>query len=233
MPQTDIDLRREQEATLARPRRAYSRAARLLFASMDKVTGPTTTLAKARLLETLACIPYREWEKKEYGKLTRGAASEQVVRGAQAIVEWGRSAADNEYQHLLVLVEKMKADGQSNPWYLIPPIPWLASWTYVIMAKALAAASLRRAFLFNAEFEDHAEHVYAQFVTEHPEWESQRVENPVVAAYSDAATWADVFRRIMLDERDHMNRSLVEAGRPAEVVPYPGMPSAAPGGSGV
>jgi hypothetical protein len=29
--------------------------------------------------------------------------------------------------------------------------------------------NMRRAFLFNAEFEDHAEHVYAQFIKEHPE----------------------------------------------------------------
>jgi len=64
--------------------------------------------------------------------------------------------------------------------------------------------------LFNAEFEDHAEHVYAQFVEDHPEWESQAVSGDIVPEYIDASNWADVFRRIGLDERDHMHESMEE-----------------------
>jgi hypothetical protein len=82
--------------------------------------------------------------------------------------------------------------------------------------------SIRRALLFNAEFEDHAEHVYARFVADHPEWESQPAASPLVRDYGrahakqsgDLASWADVFRRIGLDERDHMNTSALLAGRP-------------------
>ena len=44
----------------------------------------------------------------------------------------------------------------------------------------MRSTSIRRAFLFNAEFEDHAEHVYAQCVDEHPEWEQQPVNDEQV-----------------------------------------------------
>lgn len=44
----------------------------------------------------------------------------------------------------------MKEDGIRDPWYLTPPLPWLITTTYVVLAKLLALASLRRAFLFNA-----------------------------------------------------------------------------------
>jgi hypothetical protein len=39
-----------------------------------------------------------------------------------------------------------------------------------------------------------------------------------------ALTWADVFRRIGLDWRDHMNSSYAFAGRPERIVRYDGMP---------
>jgi len=46
--------------------------------------------------------------------------------------------------------------------------------------------------------------VYAQFVEEHPEWEGQSVNNEQEKEYGKFLTWADVFRRIGLDERDRM-----------------------------
>jgi ubiquinol oxidase len=219
-----LDLKREQQASLARPRYPYAVVARLFFWSMDVFAGRKTTLSKTKLLEMLASIPYRQWEIHQYARLTRRYRDAPWVQQANRIVAWGRKAQDNEYWHLLVIQEKMKADGLKDAWYLTPPIPWLMVWTYVVLARLLALFSLRQAFLFNAQFEDHAEHVYAQFVAEHPEWETQPVNHPLVAEYTDATTWADVFRRIGLDERDHRNRSFVYAGKPEHVVAYPSMP---------
>ena len=225
MGQTDLDLKREQQASMARPRYEYSLAARLFFVSMDLVTGGKTTLAKAKFIELLASIPYREWETRQYGRLTQGYRNLAVVQQARQIVTWGREAQDNEYWHLLVIQEKMKADGLPDPWYMFLPIRWLVVWSYRVIAGLLALVSHRRAFLFNAEFEDHAEHVYAQFVAEHPEWETQPVQNALVKEYSgDVSTWADVFRRIGLDERDHRNRSFAYCGKPECIVRYEGMP---------
>jgi len=51
----------------------------------------------------------------------------------------------------------------------VHPIPFVMVCFYVLLTRAMALLNIRRAFLFNAEFEDHAEHVYAQFVKENPE----------------------------------------------------------------
>jgi hypothetical protein len=52
----------------------------------------------------------------------------------------------------------------------------------------------------------------------------------VVQEYGSFRSWADVFRRVGLDERDHMNNSFVFGGRPEHVVEYEGMPEAAGAG---
>jgi hypothetical protein len=220
----EIDLKKEQKASLRRPRYRYSVAARIFFGLMDMVTGKKTTLPKTKLIETLASIPYRSWETRQYTRLTRMYRDLEGVRRAEAVMRWGREAQDNEYWHLLAINEKMKEDGLKDPWYLIPLIPWVMVTGYVIMTRLMAVFNIRRAFLFNAEFEDHAEHVYAKFVEDHPEWADQPVDNPVVDDAGALPTWADVFMRIGLDERDHMNNSFVFCGKPEKVVSYEGMP---------
>ncbi len=219
-----IDLKKEQKASHARPRYKYSVAAKIFFGLMDLVTGRKTTPAKAKLIETLASIPYRSWEIRQYTRLTRMYRDRDKVAHAASIMEWGREAQDNEYWHLVVINEKMKEDSIRDPWYLFPLIPWFMVTGYVIMTRIMAVLNIRRAFLFNAEFEDHAEHVYAKFVEDNPGLEDQRVDNSLVAEYGDFETWADVFRRIGLDERDHMNNSFVFCGKPENVVRYEGMP---------
>jgi len=219
-----IDLKKEQQASHARPRYKYSLAAKIFFLKMDLLTGRKTTLAKAKLIETLASIPYRSWEIRQYTRLTRIYRDRARVAQAASIMEWGREAQDNEYWHLLAINEKMKEDGVKDPWYLFPLIPWIMVTVYVIMTRIMAVLNIRRAFLFNAEFEDHAEHVYAKFVEDHPEWAGQPVNNELVDSTGTLRTWADVFMRIGLDERDHMNNSFVYCRKPENVVKYEGMP---------
>jgi len=43
---------------------------------------------------------------------------------------------------------------------------------------------------------------------DNPQWEEQAVTNELVKQYADVKTRADIFRRIKLDERDHINHSL-------------------------
>jgi hypothetical protein len=165
-----IDLKAEQLATLARPRHAYSSVTKALVRGMDVFAGPETTVLKAKVVETLAPVPYRAWENREYGRLSRHPGDDALVREAEAVLRWGREAQDKEYQH------------------------------------------------------HHAEHYYAELVQLHPEWEEQPVASPAALEYGDFASWADVFRRIGLDERDHMNASFAFAGRPEHIVSYEGMP---------
>lgn len=209
----NIDLKKEQQSSLARPRCKYSLAAKFFFWSMDLLTGKKTTLAKAKLIEMLASIPYRAWEFRQYARLTRNHRDGDSIKAASEIIAWSREAQDNEYWHLLVINEKMKEDGGKEPWYLLPPVTSLLIHFYILFTRTMALISIRRAFLFNAEFEDHAEHIYAHFVAEHPEWELQPLTSEQVKEYFDLPTWADVFRRIGLDEREHMNRSFIFGGQ--------------------
>jgi demethoxyubiquinone hydroxylase (CLK1/Coq7/Cat5 family) len=224
MEQVHVDLKKEQQASMERPRYRYSVAARFFFLMMDMVTGRKETLAKAKLLETLASIPYRAWENRQYARMTHYYQNQDLVQQARMIMTWGREAQDNEYWHLLVINEKMKEDRVRDPWYLFPLIPFLMAGSYGVLSWAIAMLNMHRAFLFNAEFEDHAEHVYAQLVQEHPEWEEQPVNNELVKKYGEFRTWAEVFSRIGLDERDHMNSSFIFCNKPDCVVKYVGMP---------
>ncbi len=219
-----IDLKKEQQASNERPRCKYSLAAKFFFFSMDMITGEKTTFAKAKLIEMLASIPYRTWEIRQYARLTRGYKNTELINQAGSILEWGREAQDNEYWHLLVINEKMKEDNIKDPWYLFPLIPFFMIGTYVVMTRIMALVSIKSAFMFNAEFEDHAEHVYAKFVADNPDMADEPVKSEKVKGYGDFSNWADVFRRVGLDERDHMNNSFVFCGKPECVVKYDGMP---------
>jgi hypothetical protein len=191
---------------------------------MDVFAGSETTVLKARVVETLAPVPYRAWENREYGRLSRHAGDDTLVREAEAVLRWGREAQDNEYRHLRVIEAKLREDGTQVPIRLAPPMPGLMAGSWALASRTLSRASLRRAFLLNAEAEDHAEHYYAELVRLHPEWEEQPVTSPAALEYGAFASWADVFRRIGLDERDHMNASFAFGGRPEQIVSYEGMP---------
>jgi len=219
------DLKKEQKASGKRPPYRYSLMAKVFFWSMDLFTGKKTTLPKVKLIEILASIPYRSWESRQYARMTHSYRDRELVHEARKILLWAREAQDNEYWHLLVVNEKIKEDGIKDPWYLVQPIPFLMVSMYALLTQVTALASIRRAFLFNAEFEDHAEHVYAQLVEDHPEWERQPVNNEQVKNRGSLSTWADVFRRIGLDERDHKNMSFVFCDKPELVEEYDGMPA--------
>ncbi len=224
MHNESIDLKKEQQCTLNTPRYKYSFTARFFFFTMDLIAGKKNTLPKAKMLEILACIPYRVWEFRHYMKQTRKYKDPERVKKAQVVIDYGRHAQDNEYTHLLVIHEKMKAEGLKDPWYLSSLVTWGAVMFYIVITKIMAFFSQKRAFLFNAEFENHAEMVYAGMVRDNPQWEEQKVTNALVKNYANLDNWADVFRRISLDERDHMNHSFQLAGKPEHVFTYEGMP---------
>jgi hypothetical protein len=138
---------------------------------------------------------------------------------------WAREAQDKEYQHLRVVAAKLKQDAERGPLHLSRPMPELMTGSWALLSRTMARVSIRRAFLLNAEAEDHAEHYYAALVGLHPEWEEQPANVEAAWEYGEFRCWADVFRRVGLDERDHMNASLAFAGRPEQIVSYEGMPA--------
>ena len=233
MDNVGIDLKREQEATLARPRYTYSAGARFFFRSMDTMAGQEDTLPKVKVIESLASIPYRAWENRQYDRITRHYGEPDVVQKAEAVLRYGRAAQDNEVQHLRIIEEKLRREGIRDPRFMTRPLPELMVDSYQLFSGMLARLGIRRAFVLNAEFEDHAEHTYAELVAAHPEWEEAPVEGDAVREYAayhgleGFACWADVFRRIGLDERDHRNASFAFAGMHDQIVRYEGMPEVA------
>ncbi|AKJ64506.1 hypothetical protein [Kiritimatiella glycovorans] len=216
-----IDLKREQQASLERPRYPYSAAARFFFAVMDLVAGKKTTLPKTKLIEILARIPYQAWELRQYWRMAWIYGDSRKIADSEEVMHWSREAEDNELWHLKTIDYKMRRDHIRDPWYLSAPVRFFIILFYIAFTRTVATFHIRRAFLFNAEFEDHAEHTYARFVQEHPEWEDQAVEDPsIITGRGRIGNWADVFRRIGLDEREHMNESFIHCGMEDQVVPY-------------
>lgn len=215
-----VDFRKEQEATLARPRMRYTVAAKFFFGFMDFVYGKPMTIPKIKLIEILARIPYQAWEIKAYWRLTFGYRDEKIRDEGVRLVRLGRLSQDNEFWHLILAVEKIREDNirESGFWFVF--MPKVLALGYAVFARTLALFSLRSAFHFNAMFEDHAEHEYAAFVRDHPELDGQPVRSELAKQFGNPATWGDVFRHIGLDERVHMNESLQECGRGSEVAPY-------------
>lgn len=218
-PTGKIDLKKEQEATLARPRRDYSLMAKMLFTGMDLIYGKELTLPKVKLLEVLARIPYQAWEIRQYRRMNSLFADAAAVEQAREIMAWGRAAQDNEFWHLRVITERMAELGVRDTALRERLVRPIAAFKYNLFSRLLARFNIRRAFLLNAEFEDHAEHEYMRLVADHPELETMRVQNRAAAEEGEFTSWADVFRRIGLDEREHMNDSLAHCGRASEVVP--------------
>jgi len=215
-----VDLAREQASSLARPRMRYTLAARFFFWSMDLVYGKTITLPKVKLIEVLARIPYHAWEIRGYWNLTFQYHDAGKRATALELVELGRISQDNEFWHLVMVMEKIREDRvrESKFWHYF--LPLLIAFSYAVFARLLAVVHLRSSYYFNAMFEDHAEHEYARFVKEHPELDQQPAQSEWAAAYAPGSTWGDVFRRVSLDERVHRNESLIKCGREGQVAPY-------------
>ena len=220
-----IDLQKEQEATLKRPRLKYSLLAKLMFWLMDFIYGNKITLSKIKFLEVLARIPYQAWEIKQYWGLITGYNNTHKRENAEGLIKWAREAQDNEYWHLMVASEKMKQDNVKESWFWYHFVPPIAAFKYTLFSRLLALISIKSAWKFNAMFEDHAEHAFMQFVKDNPQLENEQVESVAVQdgrgpAQGHYPSWADVFRRIGLDERDHMNESLRRCGMEDKVLPY-------------
>ena len=221
MVQAPVDFKKEQKATLSRSRRKYGIMAKMLFMGMDLFYGKERTLGKMRLLEMLARIPYQAWETHQYQKVTHHFENDNTVKQSEDIIEWAREAQDNEFWHLRVVVEKIKEDRVKLNFLKDHIAPHFAALFHHTFSRTLAFLNTKAAFKLNADFEDHAEHEYMKFVEEHPELEEQAVSQDIAKVIGNFKNWADVFRKIALDERQHMNNSLIRCGRSSEVVPLP------------
>jgi hypothetical protein len=207
-------LRRAQAETLRTARFRYSIPARLLFWVVNVLYGRERTLRKFIVLEIVARVPYQAWERAASGTLTRVHPRPRLAgRVFERIMET-RAQQDNEQYHLLILEELAQRQGLARPFLRFRLLPWLMAVGYYQLSWLLYICWPAASYRLNAAFEDHAEHDYMLFVTEHPEWEDRPYDGSFQDGYGHHGSLADLFRQIGHDERMHKLESLAALDEP-------------------
>lgn len=218
MGRDDLDLKAEQQQTLDRPRMHSNLILRMMYWGMDVVYGKERTLQKFKVIELLARYPYWAWEKGGFRLVTsnytrHGHAFQNKSDEALHLTELGRHSRDNERWHLMLIDDIMRQKNIRHGWIMGSLLPKFMAFKYLILTTIMYAIRPAWSFAMNARFEDHAEHEYMHLVAEHPEWEDEPVSSYYFKFYPEQKTMADLFRRIGLDERDHMIESVREFER--------------------
>ena len=208
------ELHTEQQTTLESPRLKAGLLARLLFVSMDIVYGRKATLSKFRVLEVIARVPYMAWEHVGYVAITHAHRRVGVARRIHDEVASVRAQQDNEFFHLLILEEMINRRGVKVGFIRHRVLPQIIAWAYYQLSCLLYVVHPRWSYALNAQFEDHAEHEYMQFVADHPELDDEPWESAFAEDYGDLDTVGDVLRQIGLDERHHKEDSLEQIPAP-------------------
>jgi ubiquinol oxidase len=207
-------LLHEHRVTLESPRRRYSLIAQMLFRPMDLVYGRRGSLEKFMVLEIVARIPYQIWENAAYRMLGRRHRDAGLAHRIQERIVENREQQDNEQWHLLIMSELVAARGGGRSRLLYRVLPWLMALTYYHVSWLLFVVAPAWSYRLNADFEDHAEHTYAEYVAAHPELETQPHGSEFARRYGAHSSMADLLRQIGHDERMHKQESeryLVEA----------------------
>jgi hypothetical protein len=208
------ELKAEQEKTLGEPRRPYGFLASLLFSGMDLVYGKERTFSKFAVLEVIARVPYQAWEQVAYIAMTHTYRKPGFARRVFDFVKESRAQQDNEQWHLLMLEELIQKDGIRENFLLYRLAPQLAAFFYYHVTWLLYVLDPKLSYALNADFEDHAEHEYMEFVRSNPALESRPFESEFASDYGRFASLADLFRQIGLDERHHKLESLARMRTP-------------------
>jgi ubiquinol oxidase len=204
----------EQRRTLAAPRRRYGLLARGLFLTMDLLYGRRRTLPKFKVLEVVARVPYQAWENVAYVAITHTHALPEFARRVFEFVQEARHQQDNEQWHLLIIEELLRESGTRQGFVRFVLLPQLLALVYYHVSWLLYVIDPKRSYLMNADFEDHAEHEYMEFVAETPALEREGYAGAFAGDYGAFATRADLFRRIAVDEREHKEQSLARTAAP-------------------
>ena len=131
----------------------------------------------------------------------------------ERIVE-AREQQDNEEWHLLIMAELAAREGAGRGWIRYRLLPQLLATVYYLLSWLLFLITPASSYRLNADFEDHAEHEYMEFVDAHPELETRPWDCPEAAAYGCFASVADLIRQIGCDERAHKEESLARLAEP-------------------
>ena len=201
------DLRIAQQETLAAARRPYSAPARILFAQMDLLYGRRGTVQKFRVLETVARLPYKAWAEASCKQMHKVRDDPSKRATLMDRVRGFRAQQDNEQWHLRVMDDLVEESGRRGNAFLHRFLPRLICFGYWHFSWLLYVLKPAWSHRLNADFEDHAEHTYAEFVQDHPELDGTPWHPRTSAGYGAFATQGDLLRQICLDERHHKQES--------------------------
>lgn len=212
---SSTELRAEQEHTLATPRLAYGRCARVLFKTLDGVYGRERSLSKFKVLEIIARVPYQAWEVVAYLAVTHRYSRPAFARRVHRRVAECRAQQDNEQWHLLILEELVGTAGCRESFVRYRLLPQAIALVYYQLTRLLYVLKPAWSYRLNADFEDHAEHEYALFVDENPHLGLTGYDGLFCEDYGRFDSLADLFRQIGHDERVHKEESLARLGAKA------------------
>jgi ubiquinol oxidase len=207
-------LARTHAETLAAPRRPYSLAAKMLFWQMDLLYGKAATFEKSLVLEIVARVPYQTWENASYKRITRVHRRAGLALRIWDRVREFRAQQDNEQWHMLIMAELVERSGRKTGWLRFRMLPQLISigwWHFCWLLYAVKPAWSHR---LNADFEDHAEHTYAEMVAANPAFETTSWDSVLCAEYGVYDSLADLLRQISHDERCHKQESELHLREP-------------------
>lgn len=206
-------LRAEQQKTLTSERVRPGLMAKVLFLVMDVVYGKEGTLAKFRVLEVVARVPYQAWEHVAYIAVTHKHESPEFARSIHERITESREQQDNEQWHLLILEELLYRRGHRSNLLKGRIMPQVLAFAYYQISWLLYVIKPRWSYELNAQFEDHAEHEYMAFVEAHPELDEELWQSIFVEEYGSHKTVGDLLRQIGFDERVHKLASFEQIDR--------------------
>ncbi len=175
---------------------------------MDLLYGRNKTLSKFKVLEVIARVPYQAWEHVAYIAMTHTYSKPNFARRIFEFIRESRQQQDNEQWHLLILEEMVQKKGMKEGFFLYRIVPQMIAFIYYHISWILYVIKPVWSYALNADFEDHAEHEYMEFVKEKNQLEEEPFESDFKQDYGDFKNVADLFRRIGLDERAHKEESL-------------------------
>lgn len=202
-----MSLTEQLEVATARSPRRPGPAARILFKTLDVVYGKPFTIEKFRVVELVARVPYKTWQDVAFIAVTQAHGDPRFAHRVQAQGDEARGQSDNETWHLLIMEEMLRAEGFHHSLIRGWLIPQLLAVIYYWLSLVLYVIRPPWSHRLNADFEDHAMRAYAQFVVDHPEFETMTWETQFADDYGAHDTVAEMLRRIAIDEMEHRDRS--------------------------
>ncbi|MEK7746547.1 MAG: alternative oxidase, partial [Elusimicrobiota bacterium] len=163
---------------------------------------------KFKVLEVVARVPYQSWEHVAYIAMTHTYGTPGFARRVFDFVKESRAQQDNEQWHLLILEEMTQKKGIREGFLLYRLLPQFIAFFYYHVSWALYVVDPSWSYALNADFEDHAEHEYMEFVRENPSFEREPFDSEFAGDYGRFKSAADLLRNIGLDERLHKEESL-------------------------